>query len=262
MTIDLRCDGHVHTSLCHHAKGAMEEYVQSAIKKGLHEIIFLEHLEEGINYFERTWLTEEDFDRYFSEGARLKTVYQDSIKIGLGVEVGYNPDAVKEICNRLAQRKWDRIGLSYHFLSIGKQSQHLNLLSSQQNNLDLLMAHDPSELLSHYFDTLIDAVQVIDAQVLCHLDAGLRHLPGRQLNNHHYDQIRSLLDEVKRAGMAVEINTSGFNLRSTPYPPPDIIRQAQIRGIPLVAGSDAHRPADVGRFFDRLPELLTAETHP
>ena len=28
------------------------------------------------------------------------------------------------------------------------------------------------------------------------------------------------------------------------------------RGIPLVAGSDAHHPDQVGRYFDKLPGLL------
>ena len=43
----------------------MEQYVQSAIGKGLRHMVFLEHLEEGINYPERTWLTEEDFGLLF-----------------------------------------------------------------------------------------------------------------------------------------------------------------------------------------------------
>ena len=30
------------------------------------------------------------------------------------------------------------------------------------------------------------------------------------------------------------------------------------RGIPLSAGSDAHRPEDVGRYFDRLPAYLAS----
>ena len=45
--IDLRTDGHVHTSLCNHASGTMEEYVKAAIGKGLEAIVFLEHLETG-----------------------------------------------------------------------------------------------------------------------------------------------------------------------------------------------------------------------
>ena len=70
--IDIYTDGHVHTSLCHHATGTMEDYVAAAIQKGLKHIVFLEHLEIGIQYFESTWLSEEDFSQYCQEGIRLK----------------------------------------------------------------------------------------------------------------------------------------------------------------------------------------------
>jgi HisJ family histidinol phosphate phosphatase len=56
--LDISEDGHVHTNLCHHALGAMEDYVQAAIDRGLRKIIFLEHLEAGIEYFESTLLTD------------------------------------------------------------------------------------------------------------------------------------------------------------------------------------------------------------
>jgi len=61
---------------------------------------------------------------------------------------------------------------------------------------------------------------------------------------------------MKEKGAALEINTSGFTIRKEPYPCKKIIRSAIDSGIPLVAGSDAHRPEHVGRFFDRLPEWL------
>ena len=72
MQIDTSIDGHVHTRLCHHASGEMEEYVQTAIDRGLKKLVFLEHLEIGINYFESTWLTDDDFKIYFAEGKRLQ----------------------------------------------------------------------------------------------------------------------------------------------------------------------------------------------
>ena len=65
----------------------MEEYVQAGLKQGLKQIIFLEHLETGIEYFETTWLSDRDFDRYFAEGWLLQKKYQGAIQIGLGVEV-------------------------------------------------------------------------------------------------------------------------------------------------------------------------------
>jgi len=50
-------DRHIHTKLCCHASGEMEEYVLAAIGRDLDGIVFLEHMEEGICCAERTWLT-------------------------------------------------------------------------------------------------------------------------------------------------------------------------------------------------------------
>ena len=58
----------MHTSLCNHAGGTMEEYVLAALERDLAAITFLEHLEAGISYFERTWLTETDFAELFQGG--------------------------------------------------------------------------------------------------------------------------------------------------------------------------------------------------
>jgi len=86
--LDLTVDGHVHTTLCRHAVGEMADYVKVAQERGLKQLFFLEHLERGIDYFERTWLTEADFDEYFRRGGELKEKYQGILQIGLGVDVG------------------------------------------------------------------------------------------------------------------------------------------------------------------------------
>ena len=256
MLIDISSDSHVHTSMCRHALGSMEEYVQAAIDKNLKRITFLEHLEEGINHFSRTWLTEEDFDVYFDEGARLQEYYQGRIDISLGVEVGYNPDCPEKILERLAQHQWDLIGLSYHFCRIPGLDQHINLLSRQQKNIRIIEQYGSRKLLCHYLDTLIEAVCKIPAQLLCHLDAGLRYQPELHFGAIHQSKAEQLLKAVKKMGMALEINTSGYDIRNEPYPCTDIILRARDMQIPLRAGSDAHRPAEVGRHFEKLPSLL------
>lgn len=255
MSLDTSIDGHVHTSLCRHAVGTMEEYVLAAIDKGLKKLIFLEHMEEGIAYFERTWLTEEEFDYYFEEGKRLQQHYGGRIEIGLGVEVGYNPECADILVQRLKQRNWDRVGLSHHFCRLEGYPEHLNLLSSKQSNIRIFLENDSGKLLSRYFDTLIEAVQKIPADVLCHLDAGLRYCPDLTLGQRHLEQIDTLLDLVKKSGMMLEINASGYKNRNEPYPRTDIISRAVNRGIQITAGSDAHSPKDVSRYFSRIAAL-------
>ena len=252
--IDTKVDGHVHTNLCNHARGEMEEYVLYALKQGLRKLIFLEHLEIGISYFESTWLTEYDFDFYHKEGKRLQNKYQNKIEVGLGVEVGYNPRFLEKIQQKLALYTWDRIGISYHFLET--DSGHLNMVSRKQVNLDALDQYGVDEVVSRYYNDLREAVEKLPGQVLCHIDAVLRHHPDIRFTPEHYVLIDKLLDAVARKKMALEINTSGYKTKEQPYPSLTILQKAVTRNIPLVAGSDAHRPEDVGRYFDKLPDLM------
>jgi histidinol-phosphatase (PHP family) len=64
-----------------------------------------------------------------------------------------------------------------------------------------------------------------------------------------------LLQGVKKAGLALEINTSGYAYRDQPFPAHQIITRAAELGIVFSAGSDAHKPSEVGRYFDRLDSL-------
>ena len=83
----------------------------------------------------------------------------------------------------------------------------------------------------------------------------MRHHPNVVRTPEHDRLIDGLLDSVARNNMALEVNTSGYRIKDGPYPSLDILKKAVAKNIPLVAGSDAHCPEDVGRYFDRLPEL-------
>ena len=258
LDIDVLCDNHVHTCLCHHATGTMEEYVLAAIKKGLRRLVFLEHMESGIEYFDTTWLSEQDFDAFFREGDRLRERYHGTLEIGLGVELGFNPICKDELLERIRKRTWDQIGISFHYYRHPDFPYHLNLVSRKKWNIEAISQAGCDQVLHQYFDTLIDAVHCLPGTLLCHLDAGLRYLPDLCFSQGHIDKIAALLDTVKAKGMHIEINTSGIALRGEPFPSARFVKMAINRRIPLVAGSDAHRPDDVGRYFDRLPDFLGA----
>jgi histidinol-phosphatase (PHP family) len=253
LLIDSSIDGHVHTSLCNHARGEMEEYVLAAISKGLRRLIFLEHLEVGINYFESTWLTEADFEFYHKEGKRLQEKYLGRLEIGIGIEVGYNPYYLEETLRRLNMHTWDRIGISYHLMDT--DSEHLNLVSSKQVNIKALDQFGVDKVVSRYYKELLNAVENLPGQVLCHIDAVMRHNPNVVITSEHNALIEDLLDSVARKNMSLEVNTSGYRIKDEPYPSLEILQKAVKKKIPLVAGSDAHCPEDVGRYFDRLPGL-------
>jgi len=252
--VDITGDHHIHTLYCNHAKGGMEDYVLAAIRKGLASMTFLEHLECNISYDHRTWLTPELFTQYFREGRRLQELYKEKIQIQIGVEVGYNPDALQEIQDLLSRFPFEHIGLSFHFLKIGRN--HINIVSRRQKNILAIRQAGPEQILNHYFDGLINACSIISCDKICHLDAALRHLSDICLTSYHHLQINKLLHIMRQQKIALEINTSGFDIRSAPYPSSTIINNALSLGIPLIAGSDAHNPDQVARGFDLLANTL------
>ena len=252
--IDTGFDGHIHTSLCQHATGNMEDYVRAAIDKNLHTICFLEHLETGIAYQPRSWLTEEDFQLYFSEGNRLRERYHGKITILLGVEAGINPEKREELYARIAGMPVDRVGISRHFYRIGER--HHNLLSRKKEGLVQLSTYGKDRVLEDYFTSILRTLGDIPIDVICHLDAALRHVQDISLKEQHFTLIEHILDTMVNKDVALEINTSGFVLRGHPFPDKRILRMAQNRGIRFQIGSDAHAPEQVGRDFDTLSDYL------
>jgi histidinol-phosphatase (PHP family) len=246
--LDVSGDHHIHTSLCNHATGNMEEYVLAAINRGLKSMTFLEHLECGIRYNHRIWLTRENFAEYFQEGLRLKKKYRKQITVRLGAEVGYNPAAVTELRTLLSSFPFEHIGLSYHFYFNG--SQHLNMVSSSPDNMRALTAAGCEQVMDDYFNGLIRACTILPCDKVCHLDAVLRHIPNRTFTAQQRELINQLLILMRKKKIALELNTSGYAMRSQPWPAAEIVEQALGLDIQLIAGSDAHRPNQVGRYFD------------
>ncbi|HHD63086.1 MAG TPA: histidinol-phosphatase HisJ family protein [Desulfobulbaceae bacterium] len=236
----------------------MEEYIISALTRGLHRITFLEHLEVAILSNRRTWLRPEDFGEYFRQGRILKKKYGDRIDIELGVEAGFNPEAIEELKQQLTAYPWDTIGLSYHFYA--HNSHHYNMVSRKRSDLSTLTKIGTHQVMEDYFNGLLHALHSLDCDKICHLDAVLRHSPDLHFSTKHWQLIDELLLLMRKKGTMLEINTSGFVIRNEPYPCKRIIDRAITLGIPLVVGSDAHHPDQVGRFFDRLDDWFEEHT--
>ena len=250
--VDLTADGHVHTRLCGHADGAMKEYVEAALRAGLRKITFLEHLEVNIHTRRKSWLTMDDFAEYFRRGRRLQKEYRSRIDIDLGVEAGYNPQAIESLQHSLARYPWDTIGLSYHFYPLA--GLHYNMVGRNRDHIAALKAKGLNRVTEEYFSGLIQALEDIACDKICHFDAVMRHVPAFKFTSSHLLLIDTLLESMQAKGVALEVNTAGFTIRDHPHPCPQITKKAIRLSIPLVVGSDAHHPTQVGRFFDRLPD--------
>ncbi len=247
----LKRDLHCHTAYCGHAKGAMEDYVEAALAAGLEELGFLEHVEAGIRYGKRSWLSPEDLDRYWAEGRALKAKYAGRIEVSVGIELGANPEAVDELRALAARHPWERIGLSYHFIPDEATGLHLNISSSKDPNLARLLERDPLEIHFRYYETLAAMVPVFRPAMVCHLDVVRRNLPDLGIHPGVRRRIRRVLEAMREAGAALEVSTAGYAFTGSLYPALPVLAEAVCMGLSLVLNADAHDPAHVARFYDR-----------
>ena len=108
-------DYHVHTSLCNHANGTMEQYIQSALSAGLSEICFLDHLtlHKGGKHLS---MTPDYVPLYYQSARQLAHAYRDDIRVKVGLEVDYDPNNAHHIKKIIAPFDFDVIGGSGHFI--------------------------------------------------------------------------------------------------------------------------------------------------
>jgi histidinol-phosphatase (PHP family) len=241
-------DYHLHTLFCNHAVGGMERYVQSAVDLGLREICFLDHLtiretEPGLS------MTPEEIPYYFYAVQTLKQKYRNKISIKAGLEVDFNPNhtyCYQDIINTYA---FDVIASSLHF----------------PNDLDIVTHHsgwrygekNTDDVYALYFEQLQKMLEYDYFDVICHFDLIKKF--GRKPMISFEKECDNILEIIKDKGKTIEVNTSGYDHPAGEiYPSLGILEKCYKQGISITMGSDAHRPANVGRHYGRvLPILLS-----
>lgn len=240
-------DYHIHTYLCGHARGTIEELVESAVRKGLREVGIADHL--PLTYVDDRSLSmgPDDLPRYVEEVLRLKDKYEGRISVKLGIEADYHPPTLDDISKMLEAHPFDYVIGSVHVLGEW-------------------IFDDPRT--SHRFDGLdLDAfyVEYLAAETaMAH--TGLYDIVGHADLAKKFDKrasidlsphYQALLAGVRDAGMCYEVNTAGLRWPAGEiYPEPAFVRIAAEIGVPVTLGSDAHCPEDVGRDFDLALELI------
>jgi histidinol-phosphatase (PHP family) len=239
-------DYHVHTSLCNHARGSMEQYVHAAISKGLTTICFLDHLtfqEAG----RRNAMHPREVPMYVYAIRRLARHYRDRINVRVGLEVDFSPRHVDRCREIVDTFDLDVVGGSVHFIDgedvvSGKSAWACGQL-------------DAEEVYPKYLEVMKAMLDCGYIDVICHLDLPKKY--NRRPSPSMAEGFIDMLEKIRARGLAVELNTSGFDYPvKEAFPSPDLLgRCAELR-IPVVVGSDAHSPDSVGREFERARKLL------
>ncbi len=233
-------DYHIHTTLCNHAEGKASEYKTAAQRQGITEICFSDHGPNPDGYDPRHRMEMGDFATY----KQMVTAIQDgkTPKVLFGIETDYYEGCERFLGQWLPRQGFDLVIGSVHYIDgwgfDNPSERHL------WDSVDVTATwRKYFELVGRLADCgLFDAVGHLDLPK----KFGYRP-PDKDLK----EIVQPALDRIARAGMGIELNTSGLRKPvGEIYPSPLILSMARERGIPVCFGSDAHTPGDVGARFD------------
>lgn len=257
-------DWHSHSELCRHATGSIEEYVKSAVKKGLNLIGISDHFPyeclEGIDDIpsEEYAMKLGELDYYASKVKELEEKYRDMIEIKLAFELDYirpQVGAHKPFLARFSDQI-DYILGSVHIL-IGKGK----MIAFDDNRFlkDYKLYQNINEIYIDYYNSIRNMLNSSEFSfdVVSHLDLPKKYNKRPEDAELIWDHVDKTLELIKKKNLTIEINTSGWRKEiKEQYPSEDIIRKMYALDIPVLLGSDAHRPDEVGFRFNKALKML------
>jgi histidinol-phosphatase (PHP family) len=233
-------DYHVHTALCHHANGTASEYRDEAVRKAIPEICFTDHVPSPDGYDPANRMDMAEFPEY--RRSVEETAGSGAVKVGFGIEADYYEGAVDFLRQWLPEQSFDLVLGSVHYIN--------DWPFDNPDARETWKSVDVRGVWKRYFELVGRLADTRLFDVVSHLDLPKKF--GHRIPDHDLEELaQPALDHVAKAGMGMEINTSGLRRPCKEmYPSPLLLSLAQERGIPITFGSDAHSPRDVGYAFD------------
>lgn len=245
-------DYHTHSRISPDARTSMEEMTAAAVRAGLDEICFTDHLEPIVLNAPDQEAEPYDWDALCREFDQARDVWGSRIQMRLGVELGDAPWNFAWCERMLAQApELDFIIGSIHLLSPKLGGQ--NLYFFDPTNED-----GARRGIVDYLSQVQRLADWGGFTVLGHLTLPLRYL--NENRGHHLtfdgfeEPVEQILRSVIRQGHGIELNT---NRGHQPLPDEKWLKMfRRLGGEVITLGTDAHAPNQVGCAIAERQALL------
>ncbi len=249
----ITADFHMHSSFSGDSDTPMEEMIQKAIELGLTHMCFTEHNDFDFPVCEEIpeGTFELNVDAYLYDLLKYREKYRDQINILFGIELGLQPQIMRQ--NSILAKSYD-----FDFI-IG--SSHI---CNQKDPYypAFYEGRSEEEAYREYFESILTNIKKFtNFDVYGHLDYVVRYGPNKD-KDYTFAKYQDILDPILKLlvenGKGLEINTGGVvkGLREL-HPCTDILkRYKELGGEIITIGSDAHSPKDIAAHFQRATEVL------
>lgn len=237
-------DYHTHTALCRHAEGWPVDYAAAAAAISLPELGCSDHNPMPEDDFDDWRMARHDLSRYVESVEEARSLHPE-MPVRLGLEVDYMEGGDAWLDHLEAAAPWDYLIGSVHYLPGGWDVDNPKWLS-----LGRWEEQTIEEVWQAYFTAYEQCIRSRRFDFCAHPDLVKKfgHRPAGDLRRYYEPVIEAAVD----TGTILEINTAGLrNSAGEQYPSQEFMALLAQAGLPVVISSDAHRPADVGRDFER-----------
>src|SRR5699024_1960895 len=187
-------DYHMHSNFSADCETPMEATIEQAIKPGLKEICFTDHID--YEYPDPNFVFEFDMKVYDTKITRMQEQYADQIVIKKGVEIGVQPHILHKYEKLMDVASFDFVICSMH--TTNKQGLHSG---------DLFVDRTVDEAYELYYAELLTCVKGFNRySVLGHLDLVKRYKENSSGSNFH-EVIEQIFKQIIPQGKGIEINT-------------------------------------------------------
>lgn len=228
MIVDL----HNHTTLCKHASGTTEEYIEKAIEIGCKYYGFADHA--PMNFDKDYRMNFSQMEDYEQNILTCKNKFQEKIDILLGYEVDFIENLIDE---KVLKRKVDYFIGSVHFLGVWGFDNPSFIGEYKNKNID--------KIWEDYFYAIEQMAKSGLFDIVGHIDLLkiFKFLPKKDIRILSKNAILA----IKKANMVIEINSAGLRKPiNEVYPSNAILELISQNNIPITLASDAHSVKDVG----------------
>lgn len=245
-------DIHMHTPLCGHAVGHPLDYAKSAKDQGIDLITMTCHIPMDWEAFGQAGIRmqRDELDTYME---LVRSAVEPAKEFGVEVLCGIEAEVFPDEAHMLAM---DEILQAYPFdFVLGSMHAHCRSFAiwCRKNKVKT-----DAMKIDSYFRILINGVYSGRYDSMSHPDVIRTYGVVHDFDPfEHEEVIKDFLKALVDTDVCMEVNTSGLTKGAYEvHPDPVILDWASKLGVKLTIGSDSHRPASVGQFFDSVIPML------
>ncbi len=231
----------------------MESMIRQGIALGLDQMCFTEHMDFEFPVTEAVpkGFFELNTDSYLFDLIKYREKYRQQIKILFGVELGLQAHLIEPQIDFCGSKPFDFIIGSSHLAH-----------TLDPYNANYWEGRTEEQAYRDYFVAVLENLEdTVDIDTYGHLDYIVRYGKTKDTEftyQKYADELEQILDLLVQKGIGLEINTAGirYGLKDL-HPCREILTRYREKGGHIITvGSDAHKPEDLCRGFDRAEEFL------